>query len=266
MSFLFSVLCSMFLYVLCFSMFYVCFLFYHYAFNIFYFRCLSTFYVFLEWHLYYYIYISYDFSIFYILCFYKFFAFRFSYFKLFHVFSMFCIFLFSILHSIWHTPSTINHIKLLSKLWRIQLLESNRLCCSIDLLWFKLRQFIKICPLLACVAGPGGDFHMSSFVFLFLAFLFLFFLISLKRFMTAKDTVENSNVCAYSSFNAHKGRARVVRSEWSNGDQKDTKSNSSTNRLWGRLLLLLLEAFHLFSFASILRTFLLPTLRRSRRR
>lgn len=36
------------------------------------------------------------------------------------------------------------------------------------------------------------------------------FLISLKRFMTAKDTVENSNVCAYSSFNAHKGRARVV--------------------------------------------------------
>lgn len=81
--------------------------------------------------------------------------------------------------------------------------------------------------------------------------------------MTTKDTVENSNVCAYSSFNAHKGRARVVGSEWSNGDQKDTKSNSNTNRLWEGLLL---EAFHLFSFASILRTFLLPTLRHSRRR
>lgn len=46
----------------------------------------------------------------------------------------------------------------------------------------------------------------------FLAFLFLFFLISLKRFMTAKDSVENSNVCAYSSFNAHKGsKGREVR-------------------------------------------------------
>lgn len=30
--------------------------------------------------------------------------------------------------------------------------------------------------------------------------------------MTAKDTVENSNVCAYSSFNAHKGsKGREVR-------------------------------------------------------
>lgn len=100
---------------------------------------------------------------------------------------------------------------------------------------------------------PRGRF---PHVFLRLAFSCVspfIFLISLKRFMTAKDTVENSNVCAYSSFNAHKGRARVVRSEWSNGDQKDTKSNSNTNRLWGRLLLLL-EAFTFqlcFNFAHI---------------
>lgn len=98
-------------------------------------------------------------------------------------FSIFCI-IFDLFHYYlyFHIPYTFNHIQLLSKLWRIPLLESNRLCCSIDLLWFKLSQFIKICPLLACVGGPGGDFHMfpSSFSFSCVS-LFIFFNI-LKTF------------------------------------------------------------------------------------
>lgn len=112
---------------------------------------------------------------------------------------------------------------------------------------------------------PRGRF---PHVFLRLPFscvsLFIF-LISLKRFMTAKDTVENSNVCAYSSFNAHKGRARVVEVRVVKRRPERHKVELQHKQIVGAAAAAA-WGFSPFSFASILRTFLLPTLRRSRRR
>lgn len=110
--------------------------------------------------------------------------------------------------------------------------------------------------------APGEISTCFLLLFPFLAFLFLFFLISLKRFMTAKDTVENSNVCAYSSFNAHKGsKGRGVRVVKRRPERHKVKLQPK--QIGGCCCL------RLFTCSALLKCcahFLLPTLRRSRKR